>query len=249
MHWALKRKFFYALGAIIFVLAVFSVPIYSYITRPPSCSDGKQNGDERGIDCGGACTLMCFADAKTPIIHWARVFEVSPGVYDAVSYIENPNVSAEVKNAVYSFKIYDQDNILISETIGKTYILPGETFAVFLSGIKAGERTPRYTLFDFPDPLTFEKREKENQRVVALSPILQNGATQARLTATLENKTSLPVSDIDVTAIVYVGENAAGASSTHVDTIAAYTKINIVFTWPHPLPQGVTKIEIIPRIR
>ena len=26
---------------------------------PPSCTDGRQNGDETDVDCGGSCTTKC----------------------------------------------------------------------------------------------------------------------------------------------------------------------------------------------
>ena len=29
------------------------------IVVAPTCSDGAQNGDEAGIDCGGPCKLRC----------------------------------------------------------------------------------------------------------------------------------------------------------------------------------------------
>ena len=128
----------YAIGAFFTLLIIFSVPLYKTITAPPLCTDGKQNGDERGIDCGGACALFCARDAQKPIVHWARAFKVSNGIYDTVAYVENPNKEAGVKNALYTFKTYDAENILITETIGKTFLLPGEAFPIFSPAVRTG---------------------------------------------------------------------------------------------------------------
>ncbi len=239
----------YAIGAFFTLLIIFSVPLYKTITAPPLCTDGKQNGDERGIDCGGACALFCARDAQKPIVHWARAFKVSNGIYDTVAYVENPNKEAGVKNALYTFKTYDAENILITETIGKTFLLPGEAFPIFSPAVRTGERVPRYTLFSFTEELRFERETPEAPRVVSLSPVLANVDTKPRLTAVVKNKTALPVSNIDVIAIIYVGDNAVGASATYIDRIQEHGEENAVFTWPDPFPAGITKIEIIPRVR
>ena len=249
MNWASHRRVIYAVGALFAILLLFSVPLYKIITAPPLCTDEKQNGDERGVDCGGACALFCARDAREPIVHWARAFKVSDGIYDMVAYVENPNKEAGVENALYAFKTYDAENILIAETIGKTFLLPGETFPVFLPAVRTGERVPHYTLFGFTEELRFERETREASRVVSLSPVLGSVDTKPRLTAVVRNKTALPVSDIDVIAIIYAGDNAVGASATYIDRIKEHGEENAVFTWPEPFLQQITKIEIIPRLR
>ena len=43
------------------------------MTELPSCADGKQNGDEQGVDCGGA---KCDAECEKPKSIWATVDNV-----------------------------------------------------------------------------------------------------------------------------------------------------------------------------
>ena len=66
---------------------------YRVLYEAPTCSDGVQNGDEEGVDCGGACDRVCSFQAVDPIVLWERFFEVGPGVYNTVALIENPNVN------------------------------------------------------------------------------------------------------------------------------------------------------------
>lgn len=249
MNWASHKRILYAIGACFVLLLIFSVPLYKIITVPPSCTDRKQNGDERGIDCGGSCALLCKADVQKPIVHWARVFPVSSGVYDAVAYVENQNIRARTDEALYRFKVYDSENILILEKVGKTRIEAGEALAVFLGGIKTGTREPRRVFFEFEPDITFTQGSRQEASIIAVSPILSNPDLIPRLTTTLKNQTALPVRDIDIIAILYAGENAIAASATHIDEIKGNSEEEALFTWPHPIPDIITRIEIIPRPR
>ena len=92
-------------------MAVFLLIFYD----KPTCFDGKQNQDESGVDCGGVCEKVCSFQAVKPNIIWSRSFKVSEGIYNAIAYIENPNIRAEAFAVPYVFKIFDERNILISE--------------------------------------------------------------------------------------------------------------------------------------
>lgn len=249
MQWASQRKFYYAIGAILFVLLVLSVPLYRFLAVPPSCSDGKQNGDERGVDCGGACERMCKSDVRKPTVHWARMFKVADGMYDALAYVENSNVDARTDEAIYRFKVYDADNILILEKIGKTRMEAGEAFAVFLGGVKTGEREPKRVFFEFEPDTVFVRADKTEPPLFATSPLLENPDQNPRLSAKIKNRSALTVSDIDIVAILYAGENAITASATHIDEIKGNGEERVVFTWPHIITETVTRILIIPRPR
>lgn len=248
MSWASHRKLLYAIGGIVVLLLIIAVPIYKTLTIPPSCTDGKQNGDEHGTDCGGSCALVCTEDARAPIVRWARMFSVGDGFYDAIAYIENPNIDARAAEAIYRFKVYDADNVLILERLNKTRLEAGEVFPIFMGGIKVGERQPRRVFFEF-EPVTFLKSARVDQPLVPVSPLLENPDVAPRLTAILKNRTAFLVSDIDVVAILYTGENAVTGSATRVDQIPANGQETVVFTWSRPITDTITRIEIVPRPR
>ena len=56
-------------GGVVVVLAgiIFSI-FWSVFYRAPTCNDRVQNGDEKGIDCGGSCKNLCTSDALTPVV-------------------------------------------------------------------------------------------------------------------------------------------------------------------------------------
>ena len=58
-------------GGVVAIIAGYFV--YTVLFKvDPTCFDGKKNQDERGIDCGGVCALVCLADAKTVVPIWSR---------------------------------------------------------------------------------------------------------------------------------------------------------------------------------
>jgi len=251
MSWASRRKSIFTGALALLVLVFLSIPLYSYLTRNPTCTDGKQNGDELGVDCGGSCDTLCPSQAREMIVHWSRAFEVGDGIVDALAYVENPNVLAGSENVIYRFKLYDENNILITEKFGKTFILPGEQIAVFEPALRTGERIPKYAFFEFAPDIQWV-RVKKGQNVPELSISEQNITdleTKPRLSAVISNNSTIPASKVEVVVIIYdIDDNAIAVSSTLVEEIAKYSEKTISFSWRHPFDALPARIDIIPRI-
>ena len=251
MSWATKKKIFYAgivSFAFLFVVFIFAYPI---VNKAPSCTDGVQNQDEEGIDCGGVCDALCPDLAKPLIVHWSRVFRVQDGLYDAVAYVENQNAEAGARELLYVFKLYDDENILISEKYGKTFVSPAEQFAVFEGGIRTGERVPKKAFFEPIGGVKWEragKKEGEEAAAILVGERSLDLSSRPRLDAELVNTTPLPVRDVSVTAVLYdKDDNAVAVSATYVPLLPPYEKKKVVFTWNEPFPEAPVRIDIIPR--
>src|SRR5574343_394328 len=105
VSWSSRRKiiFLSILGG--FVALLVAVPAFFLWHETPTCFDSKQNGDEAGVDCGGSCRLLCSFDAISPNVLWTRSFRVAPGVYSAVAYVENHNITSSAVAVPYVFKL------------------------------------------------------------------------------------------------------------------------------------------------
>ncbi len=234
------------------ILAVFAlIAGVVYMTKyyqPPSCSDKIQNQGENGPDCGGPCSVVCAAQVTQPIISWSRSFESGKGAYNAVAYIENPNPNLGVREAVYRFKLYDQNDVFILERVGKTYIRPNEQFAIFEPRIPVGERIPKRTFFEFLSFSDWIKIEGQKPDISVKAPIPETGPTPS-VSVSLTNKDNLSVQDIRVVAVVYDKDNnAMAASASAVDSIPAESSSEVVFTWPVPFPSSPKRVEVLPRV-
>ena len=235
------------IGGFLLLVLAGTVPLLrNALKREPTCFDGVQNGNEAGVDCGGGCQYLCAAQTAPLSVQWSRSFPVTRDTYHALAYVENPNLGAAVREIGYRFRLYDKDNILITEREGRTFIGGGIT-PIFEPRIFVGNRPPVRTLFEFLDVAQWERAreapplEVERQRMTRRAP--------PRIDAYLRNRGFSPLEEVAVVVVVFnVEGNAIAASQTVVPLVPPQKTTPVFFTWPQPFPEEVGRIEIIPRI-
>lgn len=217
----------------------------------PTCYDGKRNGDEVGIDCGGACTFYCKDELKEPKVRWTRFFEVSPGLVHMVAYIEHSYPTAAARIAPYVFYLYDEKNNLITAREGTTYIGPMGRSAIVETLVPVGNSVPSVPRFTFSGAIPWEKIEPSfSQAVIKTDRTLLEGFDGGtRLTATLDNQSRISFNDVDVVAILYnKDDNAIAVSKSVVASLPLQSSTTVYFTWGDRFENQVARIEVIPRI-
>lgn len=252
LSWSTRRKIFYfsiIFGAIVIALIIL---IYPYFNREPTCFDNKMNGTESGIDCGGACQKVCTAEALQLVTLWVRAFEVTPGKYNVMAYIENQNRESGIPMMSYEFKLYDEDNIFIGRTAGSTFVTSNDRTAIFAPGIETGNRVPARVAFTFTSVPTWIKINRDQKNSLAVSAedqILSNPLSTPKLEAQIVNKTLNEIKNLDVYAILYdANNNVMTVSKTLIEVLAKNSKSPVVFTWPKPLAERPTRIDIFPQV-
>lgn len=242
MEWATKRKLQY-FGIIALLIIIFvGLPLYFFVYQKPTCFDGIKNGSELGVDCGGACRLLCQNQITEPILRWdPRIFKVSEGNYSTLAYLDNPNVSGEVLHASYTFRLYDEKGVLITERKGQTFIPRGQQFAIYEGSYSIADRIPVRATFSFDPNLVWITNRTEEPTVKITSKALSRLDSTPRVEAQIANDSLSEINNIELTAIIFDGSgNAIGASRTLVEKLNAGDKKDVVFTWPTPF---VTRAE------
>jgi hypothetical protein len=251
-QWASKRKRNILIVIAIIVLIVASYTVLTVAEKEPTCFDRIQNGTETGIDCGGDCVRVCREEAQGLIIWWERPFKVANGVYNTVAYIENQNLYSGLQKMEYEFRLYDKENILVTQPVtGTTFIEPNKRSAVFASGITTGDNEVFTVFFKVLSLQDWERVPNEfsyNLFNVG-EPILTNQDTAPKLSAPVANKTFFDFVDIPVVVILYNQKgNAIASSQTFIDSIPQGQTEQVFYSWPEPFGEAVSRIEIIPRI-
>ncbi len=249
MSWASRRQFKYALGFFsVLALIVFAFA-YPYIFKKPNCNDGKQNGAETGVDCGGACLRMCLNEVTEPVVIWSRAFFVTGKNYNLVAFIENRNKNSGVVEASYEFRVYDTNNKLLGRRQGVTFIPPNQQFAIFEPRFDSGESQIKSVTFEFMPPLTWIKKEPTLQTIPiqVTDIVLDNNIDTPSLSAVVRNESIYDLPEFDVVAILYDEDhNAINASKTHKDKLLSGGSLPAVFTWLEALSSTpVTKDVLI----
>ncbi|MBI3074722.1 MAG: hypothetical protein HYY92_00715, partial [Parcubacteria group bacterium] len=219
---------------------------------PGTCSDGKQNNGELGVDCGGSCARLCPFEVADVIVHWARAFPARDGFYDAVASIENPNFNAGVKNFAYTFKLYDAKNILVGIREGSTFLNPGERFVVYENGIKAegGSRAPQRTFFEARGELLWESATPLQENKLVVRGVRFEAARDGgipRVVTELTNQSTADMKDLSVVALLFDAEgNVIDASKTVVSGLAAGEAKNVTLLLSSGLRDAPSRIEVVP---
>lgn len=245
MSWASGRQIQYLGGLILFIGIVLFIIFYPVIFKAPTCFDGKQNGTETGVDCGGVCDRLCSSQTSEPVILWSRAFPVSGSTYNLLAYVENQNKNGAILDISYEFRVYDNNGLLIGRRLGSTFIPPNQRFAIFESRFDAGSSIIKSVTFDFTSPFLWVKKDPTIQTLpITIDQVILGADTlNPSLSARIVNNSVYDLPIFDTIAILYnVDHNAISVSKTYKDGLASNTSIPIFFTWPNPFTEvPVTK--------
>jgi Mg-chelatase subunit ChlD len=244
--WAARRRAFY-LGGLILALTAISFTIFWFFWyKAPTCFDKVQNGDETGIDCGGSCTLLCSNSVIKPIVRWdPRMFEVSPGLWSVLVYVENPNTSIDATYVPYSFTIYGENNEVIEKREGATILPKHKTVGIFEGSIavKDGEK-PKRAIFELGDNITWKKNEETKDSITVTNGSLLKLDSQPRVEANVKNNSTEEIKNIELTIAIFDGsDNAIAASRTFIESLKKNENKDVFFTWPTPFKLGSKACE------
>lgn len=247
MSWASRRRFIYGLGVSAFFALIIGGPIlYYFATIPATCTDGKLNQGETSIDKGGPCPLLDPQQLSPASVLWTRSFRVRDGSYNSIAYVQNSNKNAGARSVGYRFGLYDQNNVLVAERTGRTYIMPGAVTPVFAGAIDTGNRIVTHTYFEFTDPIRWERLQGAEGIVSVSDRTIQTTDTTPRITALVRNESVNQLNDLVFSAAAFDAlGNAIAASQTTLPFLGPRETREIVFTWPDPFSTRVGRLDII----
>lgn len=251
MDWAFKRQITFFLFFLLIILFLGFLLVRPYLNKAPTCFDLKQNGNESGIDCGGSCSLACSAETENIAVLWSRSFEIKPGKYNAVAYLQNYNENMAVQRIKYRFRFADKDNLYIGSKEGETFIPALSKFAIFEPGIDLGNSIPVYTTFEFIDnPIWIQlDNTKVNQLKILFSDIkfINKENENPKLSVSVENDSLFRIPEVSFIVILYdkLG-NAISISKTYLDMLQPEEKTKVYFIWRNNFEKEIINKEIIP---
>lgn len=242
--WAFWRQVQYGSGFAFFWLLVGTGVYFQWFYTAPTCFDGFQNGEERGLDCGGACTRICAFDVSRPSVKWARSFRVTDGQYNAVAYIENKNKSAASPEVPYTLKLYDAQG-LIAERSGTTILPPDSVYPIFEARIMTNGRIPTQTNVELGDIAMWVPTTAGPEQFTVTGRTLTGADARPRLDAKIQNNALEEAQNVEVIATIFdVRGNALTSSRTFIDRFLPRTTETAVFTWPEPIAKTIRSCEV-----
>ncbi len=247
--WAQRRRLMIISAGVLAVLLIASVITALALYRAPMCTDGKQNGKETGIDCGGPCPYLCSADMTQPQASFAVPLSPQSGRTDFIAYIPNTNPTAGIYHAKYTLELRDSQGSLITTKQGTINLPPNTTAPLFIPRAYQGsQRVAQAFLTLDPSSLVYPRTYQR-----PILPLISNvDATHLhdpapKVTATLVNQSARAMYGVEVVITIFdAKKNAIGASETYVPTLPAQGTAPLVFTWNAPFSSTPASIDILP---
>jgi len=242
--WAFWRRVQYGTAFGLFWVSIFAYIYVTYFYVGPTCFDGVQNADERGVDCGGSCVRICNFDVVAPTVAWARSFPANSGLYNAVAYIENKNRLAASPQVRYTITLYDNAG-LITERTGTTILPPDSSYPIFEGRIDTGGRVPTQTFVDLqPADMWVPAPEAATQFTIT-DRRLSGVDHKPRLDARIFNNAVDEAKAVEVVATIFDRDgNALTSSRTFVDNLKGQAEQGMVFTWPAPIAKTLKSCDV-----
>lgn len=242
--WAFWRRTQYLIVLFVFFSFIGTGVYFGYFYEAANCFDNTQNGDERGIDCGGSCVRICAFDV-TPVRQvWANVFRVTEGQYNAVAYIENTNIGVGSPEVRYTFTLLDRDGI-ITERSGLTILPPDSVYPIFEGRIDTGSRVPTETILQLEEPELWLPADIGREQFIVENRVLTDIENSPRLEAEVTNTELTEAQDVEIVATIFdSGGNALTSSRTFVPLFPGRSTEDIVFTWPEPIAKTIRSCAV-----
>ncbi len=206
-----------------------------YTLKPiPICTDGRQNGVEEGIDCGGSCPTSCLEpDPRDLVQLWARFFPTHSNMYDVAALVENVNIRTSARSVHYVFKLYSSSRVLLARREGVTYLYPNEKTVVYEPNISVGIQRPTYVDFTIDD-FQWQPFEDKNPLKIEISEKRYESDPHPTLHAVLTNRAVFEEGALEVFGLLgRIDGTVYAASRTTIENLPGGSQKEVIFTWPN----------------
>lgn len=245
--WSTKRKVIYASAAVFFTVAALLYVFRDTFFPKPSCFDGRQNGYEAGVDCGGTCSLRCVEQVVPLSVLWSRALQTSSSTYDLVAMVSNRNLDNAPRNIAYIFTAYDDAGIAFYTQRSQSIVPIDGDFPIVIQNVALTKRPAEVHVELGQGVPHYKVLEKPSMPTLRISDTYYEPGSIPRVYSSITNTKRLPLSDLQVRVVLYDAEgNAYGTGETVIPRLGKEETKNIVFTWNRAFSEAPTKIRVYP---
>lgn len=199
-----KQKIMAVFGFIFLVLAVL---VILWFIPDPTCTDGKKNGAETEIDCGGFCApCQEKISARDVIIQKTDFVSSGKNVYDLVVWLENPNDIYGVKSIEGSFVLFGASGNILKEVPTRSFLLPGEKKYIVSQGVSGVDEMVDRMEWRLTDILWVDVQNILNLRLSIVDRKYQeltSGAGFSQVSGLLKNESDYDWNDVIVSILLF----------------------------------------------
>ncbi|HAT73900.1 MAG: hypothetical protein US30_C0004G0001 [Candidatus Moranbacteria bacterium GW2011_GWF2_36_839] len=244
-----ERKKYIIISVYLTFFILIILGLYFAFKPEETCTDGRQNQNERGVDCGGVCQKECnvIVAKDLTIGKIGVVFSGLSDKYDFYAKVTNPNAVFGDKNFAYEINLKDEVGSIIATKKGFSFILPGEEKYIVETNIDAPSvpfsqefkilssnwiRFEDY--YERPDIQIINKNYSE----------ISGGTGFANAQGLLRNRSPYDFDSIKIQIILKDStDNILALNSTQMGTVKAGEDRDFKTFWPSSFPGTVSTME------
>jgi hypothetical protein len=246
MNWSFRRKFLYGISALVILAIIILALFWKTIFPTATCSDGKQNGFESGVDCGGACALRCSQEVVPLTVMWSRAIPTGFNTYDVAMMVSNKNIDNTPTILGYSFVLFNEKGEAIKIVNGSTTAPLDGDFPIIRQNISSSEPIKEIIAKVIDGP-HFKVNENPIDPTLRVSDIRFEAGVTPRVYATVTNTKRVVINNLPVRVVIYdVRGNAFQVGETIIPTLDKEEAKQVVYTWHQQFTDKPTKISVYP---
>ncbi len=231
------------------IIALLATGVYFAFFRPSAgCDNGRRDANEEGVDCGGACSLVCLpSDLRPIVVESASVFTPLPNRVSALIKIKNPNANLAARNLPYALNLVDAGRKAVRTVQGTTFLYGGE-IKYIAAYVEAASSAKIVTVeAKLGNPEWAKTDDFRRPEIILQSRTTSAGTTETRVSGRIANRDTVAFGEVKVLAIFYGSAQGKpiGVSETTLDNLGPGEARD--FTVIHPPLAGIdsTKTEVV----
>lgn len=246
-HRSQKKLVFGAIYGVLFLC--FAYLVYLPFKPSETCTDGKKNQNETGIDCGGVCGACAVAPVLEDIrvVETAWVFAGKGSEYDIVGKISNPNNDYGASSVPYTFRVLDASGRILAEQSGVSFILPKETKYIVETSLSLSEKPSQVEVV--LENVAWEKfagyKERPALDIYNRSFERASGVNFGVAKGLVVNNSPFDFTNIGIAVVLRDGGGKVVAlQKTDMQTLRSGEQRDFTLVWPDPFQGDVEKVEV-----
>lgn len=229
-------------GVYLGILALLVWPFYRAANPVATCSDGRHNGSEEGVDCGATCGLSCPEVRQDVAIVGVALVTNADTSSDGVVTLRNPNASHSATRLVVVVRGLDATGSEVAKSTQVTYANPvADQLLVIPFAREAPIASVSVAIVPSEsvwEPVTATTPERVS--LVVRGERIERDEVSSRYVALVANQSLFSVDSIDIAVSLQDRSGQARAvASTRVTTLAPGQAREFVIAWPFVVPEDL----------
>ena len=240
------------LAIIIGYLAFFSLVgflVYFFNAPKETCSDGKKNQSEVGVDCGGACSPCKVSKLGNELVVMEKTFvPAGNNTFDVVARISNPNDTIGAASFHYVMSLKDDAGNILATKEGNDYLLPADSKYIVGLGLGIQNNVQPNQVDVTINQVVWSQLanlEKPQLNVYNKKFGPDVSGVGSRAEGLVRNESAKDFKKINLVVVLRDESGSVlGVSITQQDNVRAGQEASFVLTWPYAFPKAVRSMEV-----